>query len=275
MDIIKGVEGNRILKEKIISGLPFIASKIGAVEKDTLGSKVFLGGYSDRIRYFASNNAGITPADDDTLDFFCESYSNALGNVNMLGSMESNLEVELINRFAPKDVIFSELRYLEPFYYKNPWSEALLGLNVLVVHPFVDSIVNQYSKRELLFENKRILPRFNLLTLKAEQTNGGGREGNKSFKDSLNLMIDKIHKIDYDIAILGCGAYGLLLSDVIKNSGRQAVHIGGGSQIMFGIKGRRWDVHPEISAMFNKHWVRPLEEEKTRNIEVIEGGTYW
>jgi hypothetical protein len=57
--------------------------------------------------------------------------------------------------------------------------------------------------------------------------------------------------------------------------GKQAIHIGGGLQILFGIKGKRWDVHPEISAMYNDYWARPMDNEKTINFQSIEGGTYW
>jgi threonine dehydrogenase-like Zn-dependent dehydrogenase len=39
-------------------------------------------------------------------------------------------------------------------------------------------------------------------------------------------MIDEIGKIDFDVAILGCGAYGLPLAAAIKGMGKQAIHLG-------------------------------------------------
>jgi hypothetical protein len=273
MQIIKGIDGNNFIKNKIDSGTPFIASKMGGVEQSVLMCYISGGNYNN-IRLMASNNAGITPADDDTLNYFSTTYINSLGMVDILGHMPSPQEQTIISRYAPNSK-FSELRLLEPFYYENPWSESLKGKKVLVVHPFESTIQNQYKKRGLLFKNKKILPDFDLLTIKAEQTNGGGTGNNKPFKESLSLMKEKMSNIDFDVSIIGCGAYGLPLAAHAKNMGKQSIHIGGGLQILFGIKGKRWDAHPEISALYNEHWVRPMDNEKTINFHTIEGGTYW
>jgi len=272
---IPAVDGNALIGNKIVSGDPFIATKIGAVERTVILENMITGHYSDRVRFHASNNAGITPSDDDTLNFFCREYTKSLSDADYVGSMESAEELAIIQRHAAS-ATFSELRFLEPFYFDDPWSGQLEGKNVLVVHPFEDSLTKQYAQREVLFADPKVLPEFNLLTIKAEQTNGGGMAGKSmTFVDALGIMIDKMDNIDYDIALLGCGAYGLILAGHAKTNGKQAIHIGGGLQILFGIKGQRWDVHPEISAMFNEHWCRPLLEERTTHYEMIEGGTYW
>ena len=54
-----------------------------------------------------------------------------------------------------------------------------------------------------------------------------------------------------------------------KRLGKQAVHLGGATQLLFGIKGKRWG---EIG---NEHWVSPLAEERPQGFEKIEGGCYW
>jgi hypothetical protein len=272
MEIIKGIDGNNLIKNKILSKEPFIATKLGAVEQSIIISK--LNNNYNSVRDFASKNAGITPSDDNTLNFFFENYIESLRNCDMIGCMEQPNEQFIINKYA-QTAIYSELRYLEPFYYDNPWSESLAGLNVLVIHPFEQSILKQYLIREKLFVNKKILPEFNLLTIRSEQTNGGGRSNSKSFVESLDIMKNKIDNIDFDVALIGCGAYGLLLSSYIKLKNKQAIHIGGGLQILFGIKGKRWDVHPEISSLYNENWCRPMDDEKTINIQLVEGGTYW
>jgi hypothetical protein len=272
---IPAVDGNALIGNRIVSGDPFIATKIGAVERTVILENMIAGHYSDRVRFYASNNAGITPSDDDTLNLFCNEYTKSLSNADYVGSMESAEELAIIQHHAA-NATFSELRFLEPFYFDDPWSGQLEDKNVLVVHPFEDSLIKQYAQREALFANPKVLPKFNLLTIKAEQTNGGGMAGESmTFVDALGIMIDKMDNIDYDIALLGCGAYGLILAGHAKTNGKQAIHIGGGLQILFGIKGQRWDVHPEISAMFNEHWCRPLLEERTTHYEMIEGGTYW
>ena len=44
---------------------------------------------------------------------------------------------------------------------------------------------------------------------------------------------------------------------------------------MFGIKGRRWDGEPEMSAMYNDAWVYPSEEETPKGADMVEGACYW
>lgn len=273
MQILDNQEGNDLIKKNIKLGIPFIASKMGSVEQNILITKLNNNSY-DVIRDMASANAGITPNDDSTLNFFYNEYTQALKNTDILGLMSTQNEKLIIPKFA-KNAVLSQLRLLEPFYFDNPWSEELEDKNVLIIHPFESTIIQQYKKRESLFENKKILPKFNLLTIKAEQTNGGGKPDNKPFIDSLHIMKDKIDSFDFDIAIIGCGAYGLLLANYVKNKNKQAVHIGGGLQILFGIKGKRWDVHSDINKLYNQDWVRPSESEKTLNINLVEGGTYW
>jgi hypothetical protein len=53
------------------------------------------------------------------------------------------------------------------------------------------------------------------------------------------------------------------------------VHIGGSLQILFGIKGKRWDEHETISKMYNEHWVRPSAEEIVPDANKVEDGCYW
>ena len=41
---------------------------------------------------------------------------------------------------------------------------------------------------------------------------------------------------NFDIALIGCGAYGFPLAAFVKGIGKKAVHIGGPLQLFFGIK---------------------------------------
>lgn len=54
-------------------------------------------------------------------------------------------------------------------------------------------------------------------------------------------MKKKISTIDFDIASIGCGAYGLPLAGfIMEELHKKAIYMGGGTQWLFGIKGRRW-----------------------------------
>jgi hypothetical protein len=77
------------------------------------------------------------------------------------------------------------------------------------------------------------------------------------------------------VALLGCGAYGLPLAAAIKRSGRQAIHLGGALQVLFGIRGRRWEQIPKIAALMNDHWIRPSEAETPVSAVRVDQGCYW
>ena len=132
------------------------------------------------------------------------------------------------------------LLHLEPFWSKLPWTRALTNKKVLVIHPFSDTIKQQYNKRKLLFANREILPQFELQTIKAVQSLGGNNQFNNWF-EALNWMKKEMDKIDYEVCLLGCGAYGFPLAAHAKRKGKKAIHLGGALQLLFGIKGKRWE----------------------------------
>lgn len=80
---------------------------------------------------------------------------------------------------------------------------------------------------------------------------------------------------EYDIALIGCGGYGLSLAAHAKRQGKKAVHIGGALQLLFGIMGRRWEGLDFPTKPRFENWVRPLPEETPGKQERVEGGCYW
>jgi hypothetical protein len=185
------------------------------------------------------------------------------------------LEQDFMKAFDIGDRHFSATD-LEPYYHKNPWSKWLRGKRVLIIHPFAKSIESQYkNNRTKLFKNTEILPKFDLITLESCNTSCGNKLGD-SWVHNFRDMCARIDKIDFDVALLGCGGYGLPLVNYIKNArNRSAIYMGGALQILFGIKGLRWDNMPEINKFYNEFWVRPLEEEKIEGLELVEGGCYY
>ena len=121
-----------------------------------------------------------------------------------------------------------------------------------------------------------ILPEFELRTVTAVQTVAGQIDPRfKSWFDALDYMYDEAMKCDFDIALIGCGAYGFPLAAKLKKSGKMAIHMGGMLQVLFGIKGKRWDEDPIVSKYYNDSWVRPGEDEKPKSSNVVVDGCYW
>lgn len=91
-----------------------------------------------------------------------------------------------------------------------------------MVHPFVDSIQKQYQRKTLLHKHPDTLPNFELKTIKAVQSIGGKcNEGFRDWFEALEYMKAEIDKTDYDICILGCGAYGFPLAAHVKRMGKK------------------------------------------------------
>lgn len=231
-----------------------------------------------------NTNAGFFPPTVEKIEEFCELMLNDISQVDVLGSWlpeESYFKNQLINARKVR------LMYLDPYWTKTPWTTALKGKKILVVHPFTETIKKQYSKRELLFKKKDFLPEFQSLSLiKAVQSMGNENTSFKDWFEALEYMKSEIDKVDYDICLIGCGAYGFPLAAYVKRMGKKAFHIGGSLQLLFGIKGKRWEVNDphfesgndtiiDYYSLPNRHWVRPLEEEKPANHSKVEGSCYW
>ncbi|MEZ3474943.1 MAG: hypothetical protein K1W27_19520 [Lachnospiraceae bacterium] len=209
---------------------------------------------------------------------FSELILSSGANADLLAMWHLNMEDFVIEEFAP-NVDLTFLFRLEPWLAPGrPWSAALQGKKVLVIHPFEKSIQEQYKKRVMIFPNSQILPEFELKTLKAVQTLCGEQDERfETWFDALDYMYEQALNIDFDVAIIGCGAYGMPLASKLKNAGKQAIHLGGATQLLFGIKGYRWEEHypTKIASFFNDAWIRPLAEETPRNAGTVEKKCYW
>ena len=219
--------------------------------------------------------AGFFPPTEEKLEQFCKLMLADMKHLDIMGAWVAK---ELFFQDELKNVKKVQLLTLDPFWAKNPWTSALEYKKVLVVHPFAETIENQYKKRELLFKNN-LLPEFELKTIKAVQSGANTKTPFSDWFEALDYMKSEIDKIDYDICLIGAGAYGFPLAAHVKRSGKKGFHIGGSLQLLFGIKGKRWEsnysAELDYGGLVNQHWVRPLNEEKPANANQMEGGCYW
>ena len=292
---------NRLLYEMISRDKPCFISRIGTVEgaivlnRLTLTQPWSLERLKGCFRYITDEtrmpwwdcglpfeqlqkNAGFFTdhgVSIDDAERFADLYLHYIPLIDVLGRFSYN------NKFFPfnKDCKHVQLESLYPFFVKENWMRALEGKNVLVVHPFKETIESQYKKRKLLFSNPDCLPQFNLIVVKAVQSAAGEKTPFNDWFEALEYMKSEIANIDFDIAILGCGAYGLPLAGYIKEElYKKAIHMGGGTQLLFGIKGQRWMrdyVHSCYRDMFNEHWVFPNEHDRHQNALAVERACYW
>lgn len=285
---------NDAIRGIIESGRPCLVARFGCVELEAIlrgydisrdypaalkALRLLTGGYGpfwwdNSIKCGLLRTAGVFPVDEDVLMRFSKRSLEDSRQLDILGSWNAR-ELELKKKFFPK-VTSVPLDDLVPFFFRNPWSSALQGRRVLVVHPFSSTIEKQYRNRGRLFSDPLVVPEFRLITYRPVTSFLGLKTPFRDWFEALEKMCDDIGKIDFDLALLGCGAYGMSLGAYIKRElHRQAVHLGGVTQLLFGIKGRRWDSWPSFSRFYNEYWVRPGEEERPENFRQHEGGAYW
>ncbi len=228
--------------------------------------------YNSVLKNKFQYQAGFFPAEKTYMDKFSELMIDDSKYIDILGVWRT--EQSRIAKFFPQAKNIP-LQTFEPYYFTPPWTKSLNGQQVLVIHPFAETIKEQYAKRGLLFKDKDVLPDFELKTLKAVQSAAGNKVEYKTWFDALSYMCDEIDKIDFDTALIGAGAYGLPLAAHVKRGGRKAVHMGGISQLLFGIKGNRWDHHQFYKDLYNEHWTRASKEETPELCSKVEGATYW
>ena len=296
---------NDKIYELLIRDRPCMISRFGTTELNCINNylcvysaKSYFGRVIDYIKdnthtpwwnedhfHFMNIYSGIFPPGIDTSRKFAERYLHDIPLIDLLGSFQ------YYEKFMPlrEDVLKVQLETLYPFFVKRPWTLALKGKRVLVVHPFNKSINEQYLTKDDLFDNKDILPDFDLITLKAVQSVAGAKVPYKDWFEALKYMEDIISTIDFDVCILGCGAYGLPLAAHVKRLGKKAVHLGGGTQLLFGIKGKRWEVqydrvlqyrpnefiNTNYIDLFNINWIYPDAAEKPIDAIKVENACYW
>lgn len=223
--------------------------------------------------------SGFFPLDISLIEKFCETMLDASKQIDILGHwLDQDF---LLKDYWPDSVELVKLIMLEPYWANDPWTKALKGKKVVVVHPFAELIEKQYKeKRTLLFKNHNVLPEFELRTVKAVQSLGGDCDEFKNWFEALDWMKKELDREPYDVALIGCGAYGMPLAAYSKQTGHKAVHLGGALQLLFGIRGKRWD-NPnynckyKYSVFFNSNWIYPGKSETPKSAEHVENGCYW
>jgi|SRR5271166_411027 len=283
----QGQCANDLIREKLLAADPCMITRIGKVELNSLlrhwnqrnKSRVtniydYVTGrqepfwFDDKIKFEMRYSAGFFPCTDEALSRFADRFLRDLTQTDVLGSW-LNGEAKLARYLVQARTV--RLEDLDPYYRRDPWTIALGGRTVLVIHPFEASIRKQYEKREVLFDDPEILPGFTLKTLKAVQSIGENAKGFETWFDALDWMCAQVREIEFDVALIGAGAYGLPLAAYVKGLGKKAVHLGGVTQILFGIKGKRFDEWPKFQKLYNEHWTRPLAEETPAAIRIFDG----
>lgn len=274
-----------LIRDALLSPTPCMIARFGAFEIGVINNYLsiksaqhsvanYISGkqaqwwWNDNLLHNFSINAGFYPNHYKYIELFCKLMIEDAKEVDIIASWQ-NGEQALLR----PDVKYIPLSLINPIKSSTPWSYYLKGKKVLVIHPFTATISKQYERRAFLFKDPHVLPNFELITLQSVQSIGGNNNEYKTWFDALEYMKERIEHINFDIALIGCGAYGFPLAAYIKRLGKKAIHIGGPLQLLFGIKGHRWD--NLYGDYYNEYWTRPAQKEKPQIANKIENGCYW
>ena len=293
MNILNLEQSNNFIIKLLENDKSFLISRVG-IGPETIVSCYFkiynkIDNLPSSLLDKLDNNGGIYTKNDDNkknnnIIDFCKLYINALHESTCLAAWNKLMlqEQEILrNKNCPK-LIFS---ILEPFYCCleniNPWSHKLLGKKVLIVNPFVESFKKQLNNNFQIFKDpdkKIFLDGQEFVFYKCYVTNAGNHL-HSSWIETFDIMCNDISKLDFDIALLGCGGYGLPLCNFIhKKLNKSAIYIGGGLQLLFGVMGKRWennDMWKKIIKENDTKFIRPSGDEILKNKDRVEGGCYW
>ncbi|MAZ73355.1 MAG: hypothetical protein CMC70_09425 [Flavobacteriaceae bacterium] len=219
------------------------------------------------------NNAGFN---GDSKDFkkWRNDYNKALYNADYNMHVVSCPSFSITGDYLIKlNLYIPTLPYLEILEVWLMYMKAFKKANkkIGIICGFSNEFEKQYKNIKNIFPNDDI-SNMNLTFIKTPI--GCGNEKITYIKtfESIKHKINNSRKCD--IYLVACGVYGLSICDYIKELGRNSIYIGGILQLLFGLKGSRWDNRAEISKYYNKHWTYP--EFKPKNYKLIEhGNNYW
>lgn len=278
-------EGNAVIRDVLASGAPCFVTRLSAIElATTIYWRRWRRHGPARLPYLAhqknlmSNLAGFFPATDASLDRFSEQLIDVCAQADVMAISGHRDEHVIVNACCPGARLV-QIDALHSMCYEEPWSSQLAEKTVLVIHPFARTIESQYHERRTrLYRNPDVLPEFELKTLVPVQSSAGCTTGHSSWFDALERTLEAVSGQEFDVAIVGAGAYGMPIGAFIKSMGRGAVHMGGATQLLFGIKGSRWereDWGDLVTRHYTEAWVRPSAAETPTGAAGVEGGCFW
>jgi len=203
-------------------------------------------------------------------------------NVDLLAVRDEPIEKSfwggeqlVISRLA-LDPVLLPLEAIFPFNLEPNWLRLLGGKKVLVILPFSREVKAQHQRWDSLFLPENRFPHFELEVIESPQflSDHPDRQKFGSWAAGLRFLKEEVRKSGSEIAIIGAGALGLPVGYECKRMGMKVIHLGGATQLLFGITGRRWESDWAISRIANSSWIRPNIIEGF-SYDAVEDGCYW
>ncbi len=234
-------------------------------------------------------NAGIFPLEEDAIKQWFHEYVRATMAADVMAAgwyaPLARAEWIYLDQIAPKAKRIP-LRSIEPYYTAphNHWTSVLAGNRVTVVSSFVESMKEQLEFKDKVWPtaHETLLPSSATWSFVRSYYSPILAKGKcewpapiKSWSEAVVALEKEVLDTKPRIVLLGCGGLAMPLAKQLKEKGIIVIVMGGAIQLLFGIKGRRWEQHPQISQLFNDDWILPSPSEIPNGASQVEGGCYW
>ena len=233
-------------------------------------------------------NAGIKIKSQEDIFNYAKLYHNSVLKSNLLGVWDSSMykQGELFYKYIDK--FYPNIKRIcahaiEPYYFINhpeyKFDTIFENKKVLIITSHKETVNNQIGIHDKLFNKPIFHSTTTFYIYKPPQQNAGSHDTNSwTFHfDNMKKEITQIKKeFDFDIALVSCGGFGMIISDYIYTELKSSViYVGGALQLFFGIIGNRWINSPDIKSLMNNYWTTVLDVDKPANIKLCENGCYW
>ncbi len=261
--------------------------KLGTCEAETM--YLFLNRYPYNwvLRTEMTRNAGLWPAENHVLTAWAKHMSTFVLPLmdGVAAWWNPTHESGVLMAYATSAHIQHGLDWLSP--WTDYWLRAIpSSCTVAVVSPFAESIAIQSGHvNELFSEPLWSTPAPTIIPIKTGCSPAyDGKSAaawsadiqGRGWLAAVSDIVEKVVASGARVALVGCGALSLPIVVGLKERGIVAIHTGGITQCIFGIRGRRWIEDPIVGPLLSSsRWVNPQPSETPTHAKTIEGGCYW
>jgi len=241
----------------------------------------------NELRKMSHNQAGIYDTNDEryihTLKVYLKMYTVSIKNCTHFKTIVSSMDLAQYYFSLDKQFVYDlnfEFKNFEihntnntKYHTKKSWIEFFKGKKLLFITSFPETAQNQLIKGNVhkMFDLNPNERTFDIDYCKSP-VSFCGNTPDSNILESFEKLKNSVTSKEFDIAIIGCGGYSMLIGDYIYTEmNRSALVTGGTIQLWFGIKGSRWNT----CDIYNEYWCNVLSEELPQNANLVENGCYF
>ena len=287
--------GSKLINQQIQSPNKFIISRIGGLELDLYLQYKSEGANSvlhSEIYAYMKKYAGYydDQNNSDNIVKYCQLFEKCYDNSQITMIANAGLSsytkiITILNLYYMnhhpdpqaqstiqnllKNKMIVNYHIQESFYYLNDWFKALDRKKILIVSTFDEEIKDQLKIKDELFPKNFLeqYPDFESVDyVHTYLTLDNYENPHHNWFETYNYYCQQIDSKDFDIALLFCGCYAYPIANYIyEKMNKSSIIVGGIGQLLFGIRGSRWET-PYFQRLMNDKWTKRILNQSVNGI---------